>query len=133
MYTPLGRDVNRHGTLKGRWKALAFGAVWIILGFLVARPSWRAMFAMETITPPGATGLALIFGGGLLIVLGVILGVTPHFLWLLRTFYKEDFAPGARCPIMVVCPSCHAYNPRGRRACGTCSAAMEGARAAGAP
>lgn len=124
--------MHRHGTLKGRWKALLFGAFWVVLGFLVARPGWQRVFGGAVPATPGAGDLATIFGGGLLIVLGAVLGLTPHFLWLLRTFYKEDFAPGARCPVMVVCAACRTYNPRGRRRCSGCSGTLAGARAAGA-
>jgi hypothetical protein len=123
--------MHRHGTLKGRWKALAFGALWVLLGYLLARPAWQAVFAQAVPQPPGAWEAMSIFGGGLLIVIGLVLGLTPHFLWLLRTFYKEDFAPEARCPVMVVCPACREYNNRTRRHCAACSTSLLGARSAG--
>lgn len=126
-----GPWMHRHGTLKGRWKALVFGMVWVLVGWLVARPAWLAVFQEAVPRPPTGTEASLLIGGGLLIVVGLILGLTPHFLWLLRSFYKEDFAPWARCPVMLVCPGCGAYNNRARFSCSQCSGSLAGAKAAG--
>lgn len=117
--------------MKGRWKALLFGAVWVVMGYFLARPGWGAVFAEAVPRPPSGWELMTIFAGGILIVIGLVLGLTPHLLWLLRTFYKEDFAPGASCPVMVVCPGCHGYNNRGRRACAYCTCSLSGARSVG--
>lgn len=123
--------MHRHGTLRGRWKALAFGAAWFLVGAFLVRHVAADLFAGAAPRPPGWGELGGIFVGGMLVLLGGILGLTPHVIWLLRTFYKEDFARGAFCPVMLVCAGCAAYNPRGRARCKTCGASLAGARAAG--
>ncbi len=124
------REMHRHGTMKGRWKALAFGALWVLLGFALARPGWRAVFQGPVPQPPGGWEALMIFGGGALILVGLILGLTPHIIWAMRAFYKEDFAPDARCPVMVVCPSCREYNNRARLRCAACTVELAGAKSA---
>ena len=123
--------MNRHGTLAGRWKALAFGAFWFLVGLWVFRLGWVPVFADAVPTPPSAQGLAALLFGGMLMLAGAILGLVPHFLWLMRAFYKEDFAAQAICPVMVVCPACGVYNQRLRGGCKACGGDLAGARAAG--
>ena len=117
--------------MKGRWKALAFGALWFVLGLIIARVGWVGVFAGAVPRPPDAFEAAALVLGGLLMLIGAVLGVTPHAIWLLRSLYKEDFAAGAHCPVMLVCGPCGTYNPRGRARCKQCSTSLAGARAAG--
>lgn len=117
--------------MKGRWKALAFGGVWFAVGFFIARLGWVPVFAGEVPRPPSGLEMTWLLLGGAFLLGGAILGLTPHIIWLLRAIYKEDFARGASCPVMLVCPSCSVYNPRGRSSCKGCRGSLVGARAAG--
>lgn len=123
--------MHRHGTLAGRWKALAFGAVWAALGSWIVAQASSGVFDGVAPRPPTGGELVGILGGSFLILAGAILGLTPMVLWILRSFYKEDFAAGAKCPVMLVCPSCAHYNTRGRAHCKACDASLATARAAG--
>lgn len=123
--------MHQHGTMKGRWKALAFGALWFTIGFFIARLGWRPVFAEAVPQPPTGLGMVWLLSGATLMLIGAVLGLTPHLIWFLRALYKEDFAQGARCPVMLVCPGCQTYNPRGRPSCKACHVSLAGARAAG--
>lgn len=122
--------MHRHGTLNGRWKALAFGAVVFLVGYGLGHLGWSGLLG-GTPRPPTGGEATLIVAGSAFMLLGAILGLTPHVLWLMRSFYKEDFAAGAVCPVMLVCGSCATYNPRARPHCKKCAASLVGARAAG--
>lgn len=123
--------MHRHGTLRGRWKALAFGALWFVVGALLVRHFGAGLFAGAVPrAPSGGELVGILFGAGF-ITIGAILGLTPHVLWLLRTFYKEDFARHTPCPVTLVCMSCGEYNTLAGRGCRTCGESLAGAPRAG--
>lgn len=117
--------------MRVKWQPLAAGLVVGAAGYLLFHLGSAPILSSQPARAPTLREGALLLTGSVLLLVGALTALTPNVLLLLRALYGPGFGRGARCPVMVVCPSCGEYNARGRVGCKACRADLAGARAVG--